>query len=79
MKLGLGFLSKFRAKRRPVANKQYMFVLAAFGLLLITTLLVVYSFSFLISKFDEVSGSQVTPPPAMKFDIQGFEKLNLTK
>ncbi len=79
MKINLGFLSKLKGKKSTSGGRQFTFIALAFVMLVVVALFVVYSFTFLISEFGDVSGPQISPPPPLKFDITGFEKLNLTK
>ncbi len=80
MKLNLGFLSKLKNKKSyRGGNRQFTFIALAFVMLVIVALFVIYSFTFLISEFNDVSNQQISPPPVLRFDISGFEKLNLTK
>ncbi|KKU93899.1 MAG: hypothetical protein UY26_C0003G0047 [Candidatus Jorgensenbacteria bacterium GW2011_GWA1_48_13] len=80
MKINLGFLSKLKNKKPSRGgSKQFTFIALAFVMLVVVALFVIYSFTFLISEFNDVSGQQISPPPVPRFDIQGFEKLDLTK
>ena len=80
MKINLGFLSKLKNKKPSRGgSRQFTFIALAFVMLVIVALFIVYSFTFLISEFNDVSSQQISPPPMIRFDISGFEKLNLTK
>lgn len=60
-------------------SKEYYFLIAAFLLLVVISGLVIYSLTFLVSNFADSFTPPRTAAPVLKFDIQGFEKLNLIR
>ena len=79
-KLNFKFLSKLKKKIFwGAGEKDYVFIFLAFFMLVVVSVLVVWSVTFLIANLTD-SFIDTAPPPAVeKFDIKGFEDLNLIK
>jgi len=60
-------------------NNQMLFFVMAIVMVLITLSLSIYLLMFLVSNLGQVFTINASPVPTQRFDIQGFEKLNLIK
>ncbi|MBI4034004.1 MAG: hypothetical protein HY378_00450 [Candidatus Brennerbacteria bacterium] len=60
-------------------NRHYIFVFLALLMLVIVGAFIIWTVTFLVSSFAEAFIETSTPPPVEKFDIEGFEKLKLTR
>lgn len=79
MKLNFKFLLKTFKSYSSKLRKQYIFLVMAVVMLVIVGGFVIFSLNFLVSNFNDVLLLQSTSPPVLKFDIQGFEELDLIK
>ncbi|MFH0712526.1 MAG: hypothetical protein V2A55_01580 [Candidatus Jorgensenbacteria bacterium] len=60
-------------------NRHYVFAFLALFMLVIVSILIIWSIAFLISNFAEAFTETPPPVPTQRFDIEGFEDLNLVK
>ncbi|MCP6720407.1 MAG: hypothetical protein KJI72_03780 [Patescibacteria group bacterium] len=79
MKLSFKFFSGLFKSASSKLGKRYIFLVIAVVMLVIVGGFVVYSLNFLVSSFNEILISQLASPPILRFDIQGFEELNLIR
>lgn len=74
----MNMFKKFDSFRSKFSN-QVKFSLLAAAMVLIIAGAVVYLSTFLITELNQGLQTQFAPPQALRFDIAGFKKLNLTK
>jgi len=79
MKPNLNFFSKLIGPLLLKSKKQFVFLVMGVVMFAIVGGFVIYSFIFLISSFDKTFATQLISPPISRFDIQGFEQLDLIK
>ncbi len=60
-------------------NHNYIFVFFALLMLAIVSVLVIWSVVFLVSELTKPFDDSGVPVPTEKFDIKGFEELNLIR
>lgn len=61
------------------ASRQKMFILLAFLMFAVTLLLIIYFVTSLANGINATLRLPPTPTQNVRFDIQGFKKLNLTQ
>lgn len=71
-----GLMKKLSSLR---TSKQLLFSLLAVVMLLLIAGVVVNTSMFLVKHLNRALTATPAPAPAVKFDIEGFEKLQLTK
>ena len=79
MKPSSNFFSKFVGPLLLKSKKRFVFLAMGVVMFAIVGGFVIYSFIFLISTFDKILATQLISPPISRFDIQGFEQLDLIK
>lgn len=60
-------------------NRHYVFAFLALLMLIVVSALVIWSVAFLVSNFAEAFIETSPPASVEKFDIEGFEQLNLIR
>jgi len=59
--------------------RQTVFSILAIVLFIILGFVVIYSTTFIVQKSESALDISVAPSPAQRFDLQGYEKLQLVK
>ncbi len=80
MKIDLRSFLKFKnGFRFKLGNQHYIFAFLALFMLIVVAALVIWCITFLVSNFAEAFTETTPMPQTQKFDIKGFEDLNLVK
>ncbi len=58
-------------------SKEWLFIILASVMILVTGAFVIYSIVFLGSSLNNALNAPTPPPAHLQFDIQGFQSLNL--
>lgn len=59
-------------------SKSIFFMVATILFLSVIIFFIVYNFVFLASNFSKIFDSKIAPDSPPRFDLEGFEELNLT-
>ena len=80
VKLNLKSLFKLKGKNHlKLGSYNYIFAFLALLMLAIVSVLVIWSVVFLVSELTKSFDDSEVPVPTKKFDIKGFEELDLIR